>query len=326
MKKTAIIASLLLLSACSGDQKQVDSQKILSALEGPKVPSVQDALMDSAKGAEKNGDYKQAIQLYQQILEKHPENTEASLALADNYRRNGNYDNAITIYDSLITKSDDIVPAKEGKALALISKGDFTTPVGILDEVMKVDPKRWKTLNALGILFATRNMHSEAQDYFMEALKYNPDSVTVLNNLGLSQALNGRFGTATSTLSKASSLATAGSEERKRVDMNTALVYAITGRLDEANAIASTYLTGAALDNNLGLYAHLAKDDQMAKSYLNMALTESKVFYEKAWDNLQEIDNSGSNVKSLAKPTGDNAVEKAKKASDPINAILNGSK
>jgi hypothetical protein len=84
--------------------------------------------------------------------------------------------------------------------------------------------------------------------------------------------------------------------------LNLALVYASAGKLPEARKIAEAYLSGPSLNNNLGLYAHLAKDDNLAKSYLNMALTESKTYYGKAWDNLEAI-NSQTNDKAPAKET-----------------------
>lgn len=286
----SIIALAALLAGCQGGAQPIDAQKFLSGLEGPKVPSVQDALLETARKAEAQGDFAQAAQLYQQILEKHPDNTDAAVALGDCYRRLGQNDKALAVYDGVLRQDPEMLAAKEGKGLALMAKGDFATAGPIFESIMKEDPKRWKTLNALGILFTTRNMQPEAQQYFNEALKYNPDSASVTNNIGLSQALERRYGVVGDTLEKASSLAPANSRQRKRIDLNRALVFALQGKLDDARAIAGNYYSGAALDNNLGLYAHLAKDDQLAKAYLNMALTESKVFYEKAWDNLKTID------------------------------------
>jgi len=280
---------VLLLSACVGGSQPIDAQKLLSSMQGPKILGVEDTLMESAKNAEKQGDFKQAATFYKQVLEKRGDNMEAGLGLADALRRGGELENAIAVYDGIIAKDPKIIGAKEGKALALIAKGDFDTPTGLLEEVLKTDATRWKTLNALGILFSTRNLQPEAQQYFTEALKYHADSPPILNNLGLSQAMTKKYDEAISTLNKASNLSASGSNERKRIELNTALVYASAGKLDEARATAETHLSGAALNNNLGLYAHLAKDDQMARAYLNMALTESKTYYAKAWDNLQEI-------------------------------------
>jgi len=323
----ALLTAALLLSACTGGAKPVDGKKFLAGLDGPKVPTMQDSLTESAKAAEKQGNYKQAIMLYQQVLEKKPDDKDIILALADDYRRSGQYDQAIAVYDNLLAKDPASLDAKEGKGLALISKGDFDTPTALFEEVMKADPKRWKTLNGLGILFATRNLNNEAQTYFEEALKFNPDSPSVLNNAGLSQALGGRYDTALASLTRAAALAPAGSAELKRINLNTAAVYAISGKLDEAKAIAEKYYSGAALNNNMGMYAHLAKDDQLAKTYLNMALTDSKTYYPKAWENLQAI--SGESSDTIASPGAAAAVaapaavvKEQKPASEPAARAL----
>ncbi len=150
------------------------------------------------------------------------------------------------------------------------------TPGPLLEEVMKADGTRWKTLNALGILFTTRGMEPEAQQYFQAALKYHPGSVTVTNNLGLAQALARHYDSAIASLKQAEELAPAGSVERQRTDLNMALVYAIQGKTPAARAIAEKYYSGAELDNNMELYAHLAVQmtTREAKAYLNTALTE----------------------------------------------------
>jgi Flp pilus assembly protein TadD len=287
--KRGALLLLVILAACNGGAGPIDGQKFLSGLSGPKVPTVQDTLLETAKNAEKMGDYAQATALYQQLLEKSPDNTEIALMLADALRKKGDYANAIAVYDSLIKQDDKLIAAKEGKALALMSTGDFETPTRLFEEVMAVDSKRWKTLNGLGILFTTRGLQVEAQQYFDEALKHNPSSPSIMNNIGLSQALERQYENSITSLQEASNLTERDSPDRKRIEMNMALVYAIMDKFEDARMLAERYYTGHELNNNLGLYAHLANNDQMAKAYLNMALTNSKVFYEKAWDNLQAI-------------------------------------
>ncbi len=303
MRSIYPLLALVLATACSGGPESIiDGQAFLSKLEGPKVPTIQDSVTQSARDAEKQGDFKTAAQLYRQVLDKHPNDKNIQLAIADATRRSGDFEGAIPMYDEVLKNDPAMIAAKEGKALALISKGDFETPGPLLEEVLKVDGTRWKTLNALGILFSTRNLNTEAQQYFREALKHNPGSTSVLNNLALAQALDRNFDGAIATLDEAGKLMQQGSQERKRVDLNMALIYAIAGKFDDAKAIAETHYSGAELNNNLGLYAHLAKDDDMAKTYLNMALTESKTFYAKAWDNLQSIDGNSSGKSKKTKP------------------------
>lgn len=323
---TLLLLSLS-LSACAqnGGVLPISNKDLLSTFDGPKIPSMQDGQIDEAKNAEKIGDYEKSIQIYQQILEKSPDDKGVTLSLADNFRRSGEYDKAISVYDSLITKDATNISAKEGKAIALISKGDFETPTQLLDDVLKTDGKRWKSLNAMGILFVTRGLQPEAQQYFEEALKNSPNNLAIMNNLALSKALSKDFNTAIEILTKASAQSKVESVERKRIDLNLALVYATAGKLEDAKKIAEIYLKDSQLNNNLGLYAHLAKDDKLAKSYLNMALTESKTYYSKAWENLESLnanseDNRGekSISKNLEKPVEKPTKKTANKAAEKL--------
>lgn len=228
---------------------------------------------------------------FARFFENNPETVQAPAQpspfdQAEEYRRTGHPHQAIAIYDSLLATDPDSPSIKESKALALIAAGEFDTAPALLDEVMKTDPTRWKTLNALGILFSLREMQSEAQQYYAEALKFSPSNPAVLNNQGLSYALSRQYEPAVRHLLQAAALRAPGSRERQHTDSNLALVYASSGRLDDARSVAAGYYSGRELDNNMGIYAHLAKDDRLAASYLHMALTQSKTAYPKAWKNL----------------------------------------
>lgn len=311
---------LLLLAACgqNGGIMPINGKNLLETLEGPKIPSMADTQKEAAKNAEKNGNFMEAAQIYQQILEKDPDNKEIIQLLGDSFRRNGDYDKAISVYDSLLARNASDLAAKEGKGLALLGKGDFETPTALFEEVLKEDGKRWKSLNGMGILFVTRGLYPDSLKYFSEALKQNPHSLSAMNNMGLSLALDKQFDQSISTLSKASALSEAGSMERKRIDLNLALAYASAGNLDEARKLAEIYFSGPHLNNNLGLYAHLAKDDKLAKSYLNMALTESKTYYGKAWENLESLKESGERHELTANAGPEEKAETVKL--EPVKA------
>jgi Flp pilus assembly protein TadD len=111
----------------------------------------------------------------------------------------------------------------------------------------------------------------------------------VLNNVGLTLAIDKQYDKAIVALQKGVALAPQEGDEKKRLALNLALVYGITGNMAAAEETAKPYLTPAGLDNNMGYYAHLAKDDELAKTYLNMALTKSPVYYQRAWDNLDTV-------------------------------------
>jgi hypothetical protein len=102
-----------------------------------------------------------------------------------------------------------------------------------------------------------------------------------------------------------------GSNELKNLDLNLALVYAVDGKLDEAEQAATPYLTKEGLYNNMATYSNLSKHGDLAKIYLNMALTQSSTYYERAWNNLGALgDESGtsgidtSKIDAVASPEG----------------------
>jgi Flp pilus assembly protein TadD len=105
----------------------------------------------------------------------------------------------------------------------------------------------WKTLSALGTLHAKAGEHSDAQRYFLAALKEQPDAISVTNNLALSYALDGKADKAEQLLRNA----VASGPDDKRVRQNLALVLGVQGKFDEARKIASSDLPEANAKSNM---------------------------------------------------------------------------
>ena len=97
----------------------------------------------------------------------------------------------------------------------------------------------WKTLSAQGTLLAKQGNHAEAQQYYLAALQEKPDAVSVINNLALSYALDGKAKKSEQLLRKA----VASGHEDKRVRQNLALVLGLQGKFDEARQVAAVDLT-----------------------------------------------------------------------------------
>jgi Flp pilus assembly protein TadD len=294
----AILASALLLAGC-GDVAALwatPGDMDVSKLPSPDVKGINDTLEDSAKAAIAVGDFRRASQFYDQLVSADKGTPEQMLrykiGLADSLRRLGDTDNALAMFEDLYAKNPDNLDVAEGRALTLMATGKTVDAGRAFSAIMDKDPNRWRTLNALGILFVTKNMIPEAMSYYTEALKHSPDNPAILNNVGLSQAVDKNYPRAIEALKQASHVSKTPAQ-RKQIELNLAMVYGVSGDYDTAKDIASKYLDGPALDNNLGLYAHLSKDDSLAKTYLNMALSQSPVYYERAWTNLDAISDTG---------------------------------
>lgn len=287
------LLGLSVLTGCvGGTGMPIDAKKYLEEAEGPSIQGVHATLEQTGDNAIERGDYTRAVQYYQQLVDADRDNVSYKLKLADARRRAGDLDTAIGSYDNILKKDEGNLDAKEGKALAIMAQGEFDQAAALFAEIMKKDAKRWRTLNALALLFVHRNMPDEAMAYFAEALKYSKNNASVLNNVGLTHAVNGDSDKAIQALDQATRLAPPKSPLKMQIDMNLALVNGVAGNMDKAEAIAGQYLQGAALDNNLGLYAYLSNDKRLAKSYFNMALNASPHYYPRAWENLLKIDAS----------------------------------
>ncbi|MBV8939095.1 MAG: tetratricopeptide repeat protein [Alphaproteobacteria bacterium] len=292
-----LILAPLLLTACGKEAGGVipDAKAYLSSMDGPNVPTMSETLLKSAQDSEEAGNFAAAAQYYQQLAEKYPDNKEYKIALADAYRRGGDPDRALSVYDAVLGQDPSSIHAKEGKGLALLQKGDTSGAETMLSQT-RAASHDWRSANALGVIAASRQDMTGARGYFEEALRASPGNASVLNNMGLSQAFNHDFDAAIATMGQAQAASVAHPALHQQVDLNTALVYASAGKLENAEAIAQRYFQGAALDNNLGFYAHLAHDDQLAKTYLNMALTQNKTFYQRAWNNLEALNSDSQSI------------------------------
>ena len=105
----------------------------------------------------------------------------------------------------------------------------------------------WKTLSAQGTLHAKQGEHAQAQQYYLAALRAEPDAISVTNNLALSYALDGKPDKAEDLLRKA----VASGHDDKRVRQNLALVLGVQGKFDEARKIAATDLPEADAKANM---------------------------------------------------------------------------
>ncbi len=301
-----LLSTALSLSACGQmGQQWIDPDITFAQFSQPDVKGVNDTQEEMAKEAIKAGNYQRAGEYYQQLLDSKKGSPEQilryKLAMADVTRRLGKNDAAMAMYDELYHDYPTNVDVMEGRGLTLMATGKISDAGRQLSDVMAKDPKRWRTLNAIGIMFVTKNMVPEAMQYYAEALNSSPDNPAILNNVGLSYATDKEYKRAIEALQQGSRLSKSPGQ-KKQIDLNLAMVYGVSGDLDTAHDIAEKYLDDAALDNNLGLYAHLAKDDSLAKSYLNMALSNSPTYYERAWDNLDVVNDNTRSDDPDAKP------------------------
>lgn len=293
MKKLLIITAFLALPACNiiGDPITKDQrlQELNDAAKDVESPTIESTQLESAKAAEKMGSLVKAEYYYGQLVEARPNNLEYQFGYAEILRKAGKCELANKGYDKVLATKPEDADAMEGKALCLLSGGKNQQAADIFAKILAKEPNRWKSLNGAGLIFAADKKYNEASQYFTAAADASGNSPAVLNNQGLAKALTGNFKDGIAVLETALLKAEDNTGQKRNIALNLALVYGISGNIDAAEKTARPYLTEVQLYNNLGVYADLGKDKELAKTYLNKALQSTPVYYERAWDNLERV-------------------------------------
>jgi Flp pilus assembly protein TadD len=120
------------------------------------------------------------------------------------------------------------------------------------------DPKApdWRLHSALGAALASRGKQPEAQAQFAKALALAPDHPSILNNLALSYALDGKAADAEKVLRSASAKS---NPETGKVKQNLALVLGLGGKYAEARTVAQDALPAAKAGENVAYLQKLAE-------------------------------------------------------------------
>jgi Flp pilus assembly protein TadD len=113
----------------------------------------------------------------------------------------------------------------------------------------------WKTFSALGSAYDQLGRYADARNQYQRALQMQPNEMSVLNNMGMSYALEGNLAKAEQTLRQANQLPGSGAEPRIR--QNLALVVGLQGRFEESKEIASQDLPPQQVEENLAYLQHM---------------------------------------------------------------------
>ena len=170
---------------------------------------------------------------------KNPQDPKTALGYAAALKAIGSRDRALEVLTAAYRANQDNgeIAAELGRLALDMNRLDIAQQTLKVAEAQGV--KDWKTLSAQGTLRAKRGQHAEAQQYFLAALQEQPDSVSVINNLALSYALDGKADKSEELLRKA----VASGQGDKRVRQNLAMVLGLQGKFEEARQVAAVDMT-----------------------------------------------------------------------------------
>ncbi|HUV32564.1 MAG TPA: hypothetical protein VMW31_03250, partial [Devosiaceae bacterium] len=103
----------------------------------------------------------------------------------------------------------------------------------------------------------------EAQQYFQAALEKKPDATSVINNLALSYALDGKAKESEALLRTAAK----NGHDDKRLRQNLALVLGVQGKFDEARQVAAVDMTEQQAKSSMSyLRSRMVKPTEVASA------------------------------------------------------------
>ena len=202
-----------------------------------------------------------AVAQWSSAYAKNPQDPKLVLGYAQSLKAIGARDRALEILVAgyRANPADGEIAAELGRLALDAGRIDIATAALKTAEARSV--RDWKTLSAQGTLRAKQGSHAEAQQYFLAALQQKPDAVSVINNLALSYALDGKAKKSEELLRKAA----ASGHDDKRVRQNLALVLGLQGKFEEARQVASVDIPQREAQSNVAyLQNMLAQPTQFA--------------------------------------------------------------
>lgn len=131
-------------------------------------------------------DNEKAIIYYTKASELVPDNVGISMKLADLYLQNGQNKEAIKSYENVLLKKDDFLPAMNNLAFLYSEEGDeLDRALELANKVSRALPENPDVADTLGWIHVLKGVYSQAEPYLRQALKAKPDHPVIMYHMGM---------------------------------------------------------------------------------------------------------------------------------------------
>jgi Flp pilus assembly protein TadD len=203
-----------------------------SSLRSPDTPSADPTPTGSLGDASLT-----ATSLAAQAWRKDPRNRKSGLAYARGLMALARPDEAVKVVEELARRNPDDLELAAYLGKIMVQSGRLQDGEKELRRAIAGGADDWRIRSALGSALDQQGRYQEARQCYEQALKLQPNEVSVINNLAMSYILAGDLKTAETRLRRA--LALPKGDRNARVRQNLALAVGLQGRFDEAKEIAS---------------------------------------------------------------------------------------
>ena len=182
--------ALLLLAGCAADDRSIGTMP--------------DAMQSAADQAVAGGRPDEAAQYYAMALRQNPADRDLRLRTAKALRAAGRPGDALAVLEPLSNEASAPVAALTEAARAALEADRPQTALIFAQRAVERQPSDPAAQTALGVALNALDRHAEADRAYQAALAAGAGDVApILNNLGLSQAQQGRIEEALATLRRA---------------------------------------------------------------------------------------------------------------------------
>jgi Flp pilus assembly protein TadD len=279
------LALLLLVTGCGtlgGSPATPVSASLKELVNKPRPDAT--TILRAADASRDEGRYNEALQIYQELIVNDPSLTAGQLGVAECMLALGKPAEAKSLFDALVPNAEFHAVALQGKGLSMLALGMREPSAKALREATGVDPSLWRSWNALAVIADLKQEPEEAQAFYEKARALNPDSATIINNIGYSKLINGDPSRAIAEFRKALAL----DPTSETIQNNMRLALAAKGEYADALRATPKDRLPAVL-NNVGYIAMQRGDYAAAEGYLARAIEGSSSFNTIATTNLDQL-------------------------------------
>jgi Flp pilus assembly protein TadD len=253
VSRAVLLLTACALSACvpygGFTTEVVDTDQAMS----PKTA----AMLRVADATKANGASSDAANLYQNVVQEHPELPKARTSLAQALLDKG--DAALALRNFRDAKKLDPEnpenPLGAGQALMTLHRPSEAQKE--FRAALQKDPTNVKAMIGLGVALDAMERHPEAQKYYQKALAIEPQNGAARNNYGLSLALTGLHDEAVAELMP---LTKEDGEVGRKARQNLSMSYAMRGDFVNASRWAQMDQKTEDIRNDLKVYGSAARD------------------------------------------------------------------
>ena len=152
------------------------------------------------------GDYNQAIEYYQKVLQLNPNLAEAYYNLGLAYGSLGQYQKAIEYFQKSIQLDPNLAEAYYFLGNAYVRLGQYQQAIEYYQKSLQLNPNDASAYNNLGLAYRKIGQYQKAIEYCQKALQLDPNFAKAYYNLGVAYLNLGQYQKAKENLLKAKEL------------------------------------------------------------------------------------------------------------------------